>query len=168
MAKGKTEEKWWQKLLPLFVGLIAFTGSSLGAIYPRWAFPEEESQKRLLDSRISAYYDFFKGQAKLQEATQLREGGNLEGAKQAQDEYSRLVKDAKFRIAVYGTKAEISAVVNYFRKYLDIAPCPGASEKWKEDTRIYQEIRNGVYRNESSEKVDENSLALLLFDCQLQ
>lgn len=167
MAKATTKEANWQRLLPLLIALVAFIGSALGAIYPRWAFPAEETQRRLIESRINAYHDFLKGQAKLQESIQLSEEGKKEAAEKAQQEYSILVKESKFNIAVYGRKEEVIAIANYFRKYLNIPACGGLREKWEDDVRIYQEIRNGVYRNDSSEMVDESSLAVLLFDCHL-
>ena len=168
MTGKHSKEKWWQKLMPLSVAVIAFIGSALGAGVPWWVFSAQEAEKRLLDSRLGAYNDFFKGQAKLQEATTLRAQGSNEEAKKAEEEYSSLVKSAKFRIAVYGTRTEIAAIVAYFKEYLSAPPCGGPRpERWRDDARIYQEIRKGIFRNDSSQLVDEESLILLLFDCQV-
>lgn len=154
-------------LVPLGVGLIAFLGSALGAVLPRLAFESEETRRRLLEAQISAYNDFFAGQAQLQEATELFEQGRQSEGNAAQDKYSVAVKGAKLRIGVYGNRSEVEAIENYFRKYLQYPECTGARQKWLDDIRMYQEIRRGVFRGDAEQRVDDAKLILLLHGCRL-
>jgi hypothetical protein len=164
VAQTSQKDRWW---IPLVVGLIAFVGSALGSALPRLAFEGEEAQKRLIEARINTYNDFFKGQALLIKATSKLEEGKEEEANVARDQYSAFVKEAKFRIGVYGTKPEVEAITDYFRKYLKYPPCNGPRQKWLDDIKTYQQIRNGVFREDSKQRVDDARLVLLLFDCQL-
>jgi len=164
MAEKKVRDRWW---IPLAVGLIAFVGSSLGAAVPRMFFESEEAKRNLLDARLGAYNDFFKGQAKKQLAAQLFLDKKESEATQARDEYSTLVRDSRFRISAYGTQAEINALTDYFRKYLPSPTCDPPRQKWLDDIKTYQQIRDGVFRGKSSEQIDDARMILLLFDCQL-
>jgi hypothetical protein len=150
-----SRERWW---LPLIIGLIAFLGSALGAVLPRLSFESEETQRKLLEARINAYNDFFKGQAQLQEATQLIDQGRETEAKDAQDKYSVMVKEAKFRVAIYGNKSEVEAIEHYFRKYLHNPRCVGERQRWLDDIKLYQEVRNGVFRGDAKQKIDDAKL----------
>lgn len=162
MAKINMKEGWWQKSLA--IALIGFLGGVLGASIPHFMFSKEETEKRLLDSRISAYNDFFKGQVKNIEAEALREK-SPDKADQADQEYKRLVDEARFKLAVYGTKADITAMVKYFRNF-PIPTCKDSRAKWEDDIQIYQRIRNGFFGNDAREQVDDKSLILLLFSCE--
>jgi hypothetical protein len=164
MAQIKKTDRWW---VPLIVGLIAFVGSALGAALPRLAFESEEAQRKLIEARLDAYNDFLKGQAQKQLATQLLEQNRESDSNKARDEYSALVKGAKFRIGVYGTQSEIEAITDYFRTYLKYPQCDGDRQKWLDDIKTYQRIRDGIFRGDSKQKIDEARLILLLFDCQL-
>jgi len=158
------KDAWWQRWMPVIVAVIAFTGSALGTAVPRLWFTDEESTKRLLDARLSAYNDFLKGQVKLMEAGGLQEGSPAK--EKALQEYSALIREARFRIALYGTRADIIAITDYFGKYFDSQPCVGSKEKWKDDIRFYQEIRKGIFRNDSDETVNDDRMILLLFNCR--
>jgi len=164
MAEKKVRDRWW---IPLAVGLIAFVGSSLGAAVPRMFFESEEAKRNLLDARLGAYNDFFKGQAKQHLVAQLLRDNKESEATKARDEYFALVREARFRIGVYGTLSEINALTDYFRKYFPPFLCDEPRQKWLDDIKIYQRIRDGVFRGKSSEQVEDARLILLLFDCQL-
>jgi len=162
MAKITVKEGWWQKSLTIAV--IGFLGGVLVASIPHFVFSKEETEKRLLDSRMSAYNDFFKGQVKHIEAEGLRKD-SPDKADQADQEYKTLVTEARFKLAVYGTKADITAMVKYFRNF-DIYTCKESRAKWEDDIQIYQRIRNGFFGSDAHEQVDDKSLILLLFNCE--
>ncbi len=178
-----SKDRWW---LPLIVGLIAFLGAGLGAVLPRWYFESEETQRRLIEARINAYNDFFKGQARLQEGTELPEQGKgseagqvkdssaaphtqekTSAAPKVQDNNSVMITDARFRVATYGNKSELEALEKYYRQYLPVPPCKGTRQKWLDDIRTYQEIRNGIFEGDSRQKIDDAKLILLLFNCHI-
>jgi hypothetical protein len=164
MAEKNKTDRWW---IPLVVGLIAFVGSSLGAAVPRVLFESEEAKRNLLDARLDAYNDFFKGQAKQKLVAQLLHDKKESEATKAREEYFALVDDARFRIGAYGTQSEINAITDYFRKYLPSPPCGDPRQKWLDDIKIYQRIREGVFRGKSSEQVEDARMIVLLFDCEL-
>jgi hypothetical protein len=166
MTRATSKEHWWQRWMTLIVAVIAFIGGVLGAGIPHLLFSKEETEKRLLDGRMGAYNDFFKGQVKNIEANALRNNhpDKTVEADQADKEYLDLVNEARFKIAVYGTKADITAIVKYFRNFT-ICTCDGPRAKWEDDSQIYQRIRNGFFANDASEQVDNKSLILLLYNC---
>jgi hypothetical protein len=167
-ASRDKEISWLMPLITAFIGLAGGLGGVLvGASIQHSYAVQLERQRHLLDSRMNAYDNFFKGQAKLREADELEANGFKDWADKLRDDYRMLVKDSRFQIGVFGTKQVIDNLVSYFRIYIHPGPCVGTHQKWVTDIKTYQYMRQEVFEGDNSQKVDDDTLLLLLFDCQL-
>lgn len=173
MSEG-TESGRLKDWMPLITALIAFIGVGMGAGLQKYLEARSERQKNLLELRLNAYRTFFGGQAKLQEARQLELAAPValspeqqQAAEKLQVEYRLAVKDAKFQIAVFGTKPVVESLANYFRRYFPVERCGGSAEMWRDDIQTYQQMRREVFGDDASQRIDDATLLLLLFNCQL-
>lgn len=149
-------EKW----MPLITATIALFGVTLGASIQHFFALRVEGRKSLLEVRTNAYVDFLKGQT-------ARWRAQKQHNQQGEDEANSTIDDARIRIAVYGTKRTIEAMVDHFRRYSGYAPCEGLREKWTSDAAIYQSMRADLYRDDTSQKLDYHALVPIAFNCEL-
>lgn len=159
------------RFMPLITALIGLAGGLLGtfvgASVQHANSVQLERQRYLLDSRTTAYNNFFAGQAKLLEANEREANGAMDEANKLRSEYRLLVRDARFQIAIFGTRPVVNNLVDYFRATLPLKPCEGTREIWLKDIRTYQQMRREVFEGDARQSVDDSTLILLLFDCQL-
>ena len=148
--------------LPIVTALIALVGVSVGASLNYFFARRSQEEAKLLELRSTAYIDFLRGQAKLQEARQLqKDGRDLDSETLIQD-YRQIVKEARLRIGAVGSGALITAAAEYF---LLTPPQDTCDTSWQSDLEIYKEMRRDLQGSEAS-GVDDDLLYFLLFDCR--
>lgn len=147
-------------LIPLVTALIGLSAGHLFTI-------SQQKQKSVMESRIEAYAQFFSGQAKLRTHYDLLAIGKKDEADKILTDYQLQVREAKFKIGIYGSKPVIKAMADFFKKY-GINQRSNDKEKWNNDIQIYQQMRNEVFRNDYDQIVDNKDLLILMFSILLE
>jgi hypothetical protein len=117
--------------------------------------------------RQSAYTNFFEGQVKLRESERLEALGSTDAAKQLRNEYNLAVKTSLFQIAMFGSKQVNEALAEHFRITRNYEPCVGDKQNWIREAGIYQNMRGEIFGSTSEERVDDDTLLIMLFRCTM-
>jgi hypothetical protein len=150
----------------LFTFLFGVIGVIIGASWQQPYAIQLEEQKNLLALRKNAYEKFFEGQTDLK-LLNLYEAYYLkEDADRLKKEYSRNVKNAKFHIGVYSSKATVEAIVDFFDEYSPYENCDNP-QKYRDDTNIYIRMREEHLGVREEDKVSPEKMTLLIHDCRL-
>src|SRR3990172_7331501 len=128
-AGGKPGGGQMSRVMPLITALIALGGVLIGAGIQHFYTLRQQNLGNLQELRANAYLNFFQGQAKLLESEETRSRGNAREAERLLSEYRLLVKDARFRIGIFGGGSVVSALSKYFGRNPSLLPCP---EGWKD------------------------------------
>jgi hypothetical protein len=115
--------------------------------------------------RRKAYSEFFEGQTALinYNAPDL----SAEDKARLLNTYTTLVKNARFHIAVYGSKQTVEALSDYYEKYFTPEDCFD-SQKQREDTTIYIRMREESFGGRVEEKVAPEKMMLLVRNCRIK
>lgn len=154
-----------QTLISAFVTfLFGLIGVLVGASWQQHYAIQLEQQKDLLELRRKAYSNFFDGQTDLK----LLNSGNLpaDEVNKLQKEYSTRVMNARFHIAVYGSRSTVEALSDFFEKYSSPPNCSDAV-RFSEDTKIYFRMREEHLGGSDGENVALEKMALLIHNCRL-
>ena len=157
-----------QALVTLF---LAFVGGVTGGLTQQYFAVQLEEEKKLLELRKDAYSDFFKGQAILQ---RLREMPLSDGNRATlEQQYSNLVKNARFLIAIYSSKQVVESLADLFMLTGLNDKCGGTPEQWDKEVETYQNMRRELFGYDWrkllgikwNREVDDDKLMLMMFSC---
>lgn len=162
-----------KKLAQLFgPGLVALfftaTGGLIGAYFQQYFDTRLQEEKTLLELRKDAYTAFFKGQAALQQLVNAGARLSEADAESMRAEYTRSVTNARFSVAIFSSKPVVDAMANFFLAHHHQEDCVGARQKWLDDAKIYQNMRQELFGSRASQRVDEKNLLLMMFNCRLR
>lgn len=126
-----------------------------------------QNQSYILDVRQTAYTNFFEGQSKLRESERLEAIGFSEDSAKLRTEYNLAVKTSLFQIVMFGSKQVNEALAEHFQTAFRYDSCEGDLHRWRNEARIYQNMRKEVFGEESEEHIDDETILVLLFRCTL-
>lgn len=156
------------KFVPIIV-VASFT--LIGVIVGSWLtyYFQVRAQEKgsLLEQRTSAYATFYNAQVLNRTAKDLLAAGRDDEAHELKRKFQRLDHQARFEVAVFGTRKVIKAMADYFRKYYEAGPCSASRQKKIADLEMYKAMREEFYRGTKEEVVPPKDLTLLLFYCEL-
>jgi hypothetical protein len=170
--QDKTKKSLWD-LIKVFIPLVtailtAILGFMLGSVTEEKKYIADvqlQNQSYILQQRQSAYTNFFEGQAKLRESQRLETAGSTDAAAKLHQEYELEINNAVFQIAISSTKQVNDSLARYFQTAFKYGPCVGDKQKLINDTQIYQSMRQEVFGNNSEERIDDQTMRILLFQC---
>jgi hypothetical protein len=168
--RNEIKKNLWDLIKVLIPLVTAFLGFIFGSITEENKYLSNvqlQNQSYILEVRQAAYTNFFEGQVKLQESELLEAQGLKDEAAKLRQEYNLAVKTALFQIAMFSTKPVNDAMAEHFQSISQYGPCVGDRQKWLNDVQIYQNMRQEVFGNNSEQKVDNNTMLILLFKCTL-
>ena len=170
--RGTKEKSFWnvmRDVMPFITAIVAFVGGVVTGEFRSRSDVQLQNQRYLLEVRKEAYTNYFEGQAGLQQAEDLEAIGLKEEAEKLRREYELRVKTSRFQIAVFSTKPVVNALAHYFRDYFkdEFGLCFGNHQKWIDDVKTYQNMRQEVFGDKIEQRVDDNDLSVLLFLCKL-
>lgn len=168
--RGTKEKSFWnviRDVMPFITVIVAFVGGVVTGEFRSRSDVQLQNQRYLLEVRKETYTNYFEGQAGVQHAENLEAIGLKEEAEKVRHEYELRVKTSRFQIAVFSTKPVVKALASYFRIYFNLGPCFGNRQKWIDDVKTYQNMRQEVFGDEIKQRVDNNDLSVLLFLCKL-
>jgi len=145
----------------LVAGIFTLIGVILGAGLNYYLTLDSERQKALRDTRRKAYVDFLHSHViwdSAQSATSEKDKQEIT------KEYYKKTAEARKRIAVYGNKAVVEALANYWRIYFQRRDCSGSHDRVKDDVAIYHSMREDIMPG--SEQVSDADMMMLVFLCK--
>jgi len=155
------------KFVPIIVASFTLIGAIVGSWLTYHFQVRAQEEGSLLEQRTSAYATFYNAQALNRTSKDLLAAGREDEAHELNRKFQRLDHQARFEVAVFGTKKVISAMTKYFRKYYPVGRCSASRQKKIADLAMYEEMREGFYRGTKKEVVPPEDLTLLLFYCEL-
>ena len=158
------KEKPW--LIPLIVALIGLLGGFVGVTAGHFYAMRQQKEKSLIYSRTNAYATFYKAQSKNEQSSYLKKRGYNEEADKLLSESWLLYNEAKFGIAIFGSKSVIEAMARLFDRddeNYHITLIPDKDQQvYIDDIHIFQQMRNEIFRNDPNQKVEDKDLMILL------
>ena len=155
------------KFVPIVVASFTLIGVIVGSWLTYYYQVRVQKERNLLEQRTSAYATFYNAQVLNRTAEDLLAAGRDDEAHELKRKFRRLDHQARFEVAVFGTKKVIKAMVDYFRKYYEPGPCDASRQKKIADLEIYEEMRKDFLGGTKKEVVPPEDLTLLLFYCEL-
>jgi len=169
-STSNTSNGWELIKVVVEVIIAAILGFGFGTITARQQFLSDtqlQNQSYILEVRQNAYSNFFEGQAELVVSEGLEKAGLSDEAAKLRTEYNLSVKTSLFQIVMFGSKQVNEALANHFRTRFNYGSCGDDIQRWQNEARIYQSMRDEVFGNDNRERIDDNTILALLFKCTL-
>jgi hypothetical protein len=145
--------------VPLFIAFMGCVGGIMGSLIGPSLVAKHEKEKSVSELRVAAYNKFFAGQAKLLQVRYPHPASD--DADRLMREYEQEIKEARFKIGVFGSPEVIEALVHWFT--VSQAANKSDPNLWTEDVKIYQAMRKEIL-GEQDPRVEDHVLYDLLFN----